>query len=249
MKKRNILISVLVVLIACVLGLLLYASTLGEEGLAGIFNFNQDDKRFTPISETFEDKKAKNPDYIAELSFDSGLFEFPVVQGSSNGTYLQTDWETMEYDIEGSIFMDYRNEINDQNLIIYGHYVYADENAKFGPLHILKDQANYEANKDITLELEHEWRFYEIAKVFYCQLVQDENGEYVYTVDNLQYHQAEFDDDYFDVYMNAIDEVEFYDTGIDLTTEDKLLTLQTCVRNRDDLRLIIVAKQVARYDK
>ena len=45
-------------------------------------------------------------------------------------------------------------------------------------------------------------------------------------------------------YLNAVKAVEFYDTGVEINDGDKFLTLQTCVRKRDDLRLIIVAKEV-----
>ena len=39
-------------------------------------------------------------------------------------------------------------------------------------------------------------------------------------------------------------EIEFYNTGIEITPVDRFLTLQTCVENRDDLRLIVIAKEV-----
>lgn len=198
----------------------------------------------------FLTNKAINDDYIAQLKFESGLLNFPVLQGETNDTYITTEWQSMEYDIEGSIFMDYRNiyegENEDENLVIYGHYVYADERAKFGPLHDLKEESNYEANKYITLEFENEIRRYEVARVFYCQLVDDGNGNYLYTQDDMQYYHTNFDEEYFDVYMQAIEDNQFYDTGVEISHDDHLLTLQTCVRNRDDLRLIVIAKEISR---
>ena len=204
----------------------------------------------TAATSVYKQNKAINDDYIAQLKFESGLLEFPVLQGESNDTYISTDWQTMEYDIEGSIFMDYRNRYEepneDENLIIYGHYVYADESAKFGPLHELKEEANYEANKYITLEFANEIRRYEVAKVFYCELIDDGNGNYLYTREDMQYHHTNFDEEYFNEYMEAVDEAEFYDTGVEISHDDHLLTLQTCVRNRDDLRLIVIAKEIER---
>ena len=213
-------------------------------------NTNEPEVNEIVENETYKANKAINDDYIAEIKFESGLIDYPVLQGVSNDTYVTTEWKTMEYDIEGSIFMDYRNvyegENEDKNLIIYGHYVYADESSKFSPLHLLKDQANYEANKYVTLTFANEIRRYEIADVFYCQLVDDGNGNYLFTEDNMQYHHTNFDSEYFKEYSKAIDEAKFYDTGVEITDKDHLLTLQTCVRDRDDLRLIVIAKEIER---
>ena len=38
----------------------------------------------------------------------------------------------------------------------------------------------------------------------------------------------------------------FIDSGVDFDLNDHLLTLQTCVRNREDLRLIVVSKEIER---
>ena len=39
-----------------------------------------------------------------------------------------------------------------------------------------------------------------------------------------------------------------YDTGVEVNKGDKLLTLQTCIDNEKDLREIVVAKEVNRYE-
>lgn len=124
--------------------------------------------------------------------------------------------------------------MSDQNLIIYGHFVYADESLMFGPLTQLKEESAYEANKTITLSLENETREYLITDVFY----------YVMDSETLQYYYTTYDADYFKTYYAAVKDADFYDTGESLTADDHWLTLQTCVRNRDDLRLIVLAKQV-----
>lgn len=49
--------------------------------------------------------------------------------------------------------------------------------------------------------------------------------------------------------MKTIEIKEFYHIDEDLTIDDRWLTLQTCVRNRDDLRLIVLAKEVNRTEK
>lgn len=202
--------------------------------------------------EFYNAQKEINEDYVGQIFFKSGLIVQPFVQGKTNGSYLRTDWTNMKYDVEGSNFMDSENSLDDKNIVIYGHYVfeYLDPTLthKFSPLEQLLSKENYEDNKIIYLLLEDEIREYEIASVFYAQLIKD--GEYYYTQDNQQYYLSSYTDVYFETYHQAVKEVEQYKTGLDFTKDDKLLTLQTCTRNREDLREIVIAveKDVYKLD-
>jgi len=209
--------------------------------------------------EEWQEKYQINNDYVADIRFESGLIDLPVVQGETNDTYLRTDWQTMKYDIGGSIFMDsytvYEDRDDypeDHNIVIYGHYFYhyldPEQEKMFTPLHQLIDEENYETNKYVDLLFEDEIRRYEVADVFYTALVQDENGEFVYTVDEAQYYLPDFDSAYLQAYQNYIQQQRFYETGVEWNENDYILTLQTCVENRDDLRLIVIAKEVGRYE-
>ncbi len=197
------------------------------------------------IDQLAEDS-ALNEDCVARLVFDSQIINLPVVQGPSNDTYLRTDWQTMEYSIYGSVFMDYRNTFADQNIIIYGHYSYPskdpDRVIMFTPLEQLIKQENYEQNKDFSLITTDCIRRYRIVASYYCPLHTVDG--YQYTDDSLQYYHTQYDADYFDVYHDAVLAHAFYSTGEDFTLQDNIITLQTCVYNRDDLRQIVIAKQI-----
>lgn len=200
----------------------------------------------------YNSQKDINDDYVGQIFFKSGLMVQPFVQGETNDTYLRTDWTNGKYDVEGSNFMDYDNTLDDQNIVIYGHYVfeYLDPTLthKFTPLERLLDEDNYKDNSIIYLLLEGEIREYEIASVFYAQLVKE--GEYYYTQENQQYYLTSFSDEYFNIYHDSVKEVEQYNTDIDFNSTDKLLTLQTCTRDREDLREIVIAveKRVYKLD-
>ena len=203
-----------------------------------------------------------NDDYVGQIIFDSGLLNLPFVQGASNNTYLRTDWQTMKYDIEGSIFLDSSNKLDDMNLTIYGHYVYPEYDTErthmFSPLEKLLEEENYEENKHLIIVLSDGIREYEVAEVYFCQLYPYE-GEYVYTDDEMQYYWRNIGEDYFnyddlsvseeyfDNYLKLVNDSHRYDTGIKLSKDDKFVTLQTCVYNRDDLREILILKEVKRW--
>lgn len=181
----------------------------------------------------YQSRKNTNPDYVGELAFESGLVDQNVVQSTDNDKYLNLSWD-LQTSTHGAAFMDYRNTMDDQNLIIYGHFVYLDESLMFSPLHQLKDQANYEANKYIDLKLEDTTRKYLVTDVFYYEMDNE----------NLMYYYTAYSSDYFNTYYTNVKAADFYDTGESLTMDDHWLTLQTCVRDRDDLRLIVLAKEV-----
>ncbi len=195
---------------------------------------------------SFAEKKEINKEYIGELVFDSGLVEQRVVQAGDNDKYLDLSWDLYK-NSNGAAFMDYRNSLDDQNLVIYGHYVYADETRVFGPLHELRDEENYEENQIVKLIVEDEIREYRIARVFFYEM-GNADLRYFYTNfdTEIQDEHTNANQEYFDKYMATVDKKSFYTIDEELTIEDKWITLQTCVRNRSDLRLIVIAKEISR---
>lgn len=189
--------------------------------------------------------KDLNSDYVGTIKFQSGMIEEAVVQGEDNDTYLRTNWRTGEYDEEGSVFMDSENKLTDQNITIYGHYVYEEYDAskthKFTPLELLLDEANYKDNSIISFYLEDEVRQYQIVAVYLCSLTDD-----LATPDNLRYYTANWTKENFETYKSAIKETQLYETGVDYNFSDKFLTLQTCVENKPYQREIVLCKEIKR---
>ena len=246
-----------------------------------------DDPIIKHYRETWANNKQINNDYVGELVFDSGLVECSFVQAKSiydsngdlyhcfnldgtlvqdgvdrtgNDVYIYTNWKDMSYDyniLGGSIFMDYRNTLGDQNLLVYGHHFSENggndpERIKaFTPLEKLMSQDNYEENKIVKIYLENEVREYELAYVY----VFDSNDDYYW--DNCQYWRTNYnyddysgtsDDNYYQNYIESLDKVSLYDTGVEITPSDinsnKTLTLQTCISNHaGELYEILVFRQ------
>lgn len=211
-----------------------------------------DEKEKALVKELWDTYSVKSNDYVGTITFESGLIDLPFVQGSDNNTYYRTNWETMKYDEEGSIFLDSSNILDDQNLILIGHYVYPmyDESRThmFTPLAKLTDKDNYEANKYVKLYFKDEVRRYEIAYVYYCELIEDEyEGEkFYYTNDGFEFYYPNYTEEQFDKYIDTVKKNAFYDTGVSVDYNDKLLTLQTCVENHDELREIVLLKEIDR---
>lgn len=192
------------------------------------------------LEEDYMEKAQVNSEYIGVLKFDSGIVEQNVVQYvGDNLKYERTSWDLQESS-QGAAFIDYRNQFTDQNLMIYGHYVYYDDAAMFSKLELLMDESNYEANKELTLTIgPDQIRHYVVTDVFY----------YNVNSDSPDYHEPNYTEEEFNTYYNLVKEADFYDTGESITYDDSWLTLQTCVRNHDELREIIICKEVERITK
>ena len=105
----------------------------------------------------------------------------------------------------------------------------------FTPLTKLKKQENHEANKIVRLHFRDETRTYVVAYVYEFDYTKT---QYDYTIRNFASQEAL--DDFF-AYPKKH---QYYDTNVDIELGDSFITFQTCVRNQDTKRLIVVAKQI-----
>ena len=229
------------------------------------------------------ENKSINEDYVGEIIFDSGLINQSFVQATScykdngepyrfysengrivndftglcgNDVYIWTYWKTMEYDYNdhgGSVFMDYRNYLSDQNIIIYGHHFSEagghdpSRSKAFTPLEKLLDKENYEDNKYVSVVLDNEIRRYELAIVYEYDIYNEDcaNNCQYYRTDYNQTFDGNDDPGYGDIYMKAAKGRAYYDTGVKITGDDRTLTLQTCISGyAGELFQIMVFKQI-----
>lgn len=90
--------------------------------------------------------KNDNPYTIGWLIVDGTNINYPVVKYTDNDYYLNHDFNN-QYNSAGWIFMDYRNELEDQNIIIYGHH--RRDGSMFGSI----EKIFKEKNKDLNISL------------------------------------------------------------------------------------------------
>lgn len=95
---------------------------------------------------TFDELLKINPDVRAWVTLDGTKIDYPVLQGSSNIDYLNTDIYG-NFALAGSIFLDSRNDPNfaDNYSVLYGHHM--DKSAMFGDLDKYLDRKFFEANR------------------------------------------------------------------------------------------------------
>lgn len=208
------------------------------------------DNDYSKYKDIYNNNKqlAYNPDdYKFQLIFDSELINQPIVQGNSNDTYLRKDYITNEYKVEGTCFIDFAVDINnDQNIVIYGHNIPKSERDKydirFTMLHELEDKNNYEDNKIIKLVYENKIDYYQVVYVYKVKIVEDDGIQYMEEGEP-KYYMNNYTEDEFNNYLSIVKNRILYDTNIDINYDDSLLTLQTCYDTELD-KLIVLSKKI-----
>ena len=175
-----------------------------------------------------EYQKAFNNDKIlGELSIPDTSLKVPVVQGSDNNYYLNHLLDK-SYSILGSVFLDYRNSVDDRKILIYGH----NSETLYTEFRFLENYINkdyYEGHKDIYFRTLNDMYHYKIFSVY----IAKSDIRHV----NLKLSYNEYVN-----HLTWLKEQSLYDIGEEVTDED-ILILQTCYFKPKGSYLIIAAKK------
>lgn len=187
-------------------------------------------------------------DYVGQIIFESGIINEPVMQGDTNETYLRRNFETYKYEVCGPVFADYICDVeSDQNIILYGHNrstgVDPEHIMMFSPLHVLENQENYDENKLIYMVYGDRVDVYLVASVYPIKVIEKEDGNQYLLKGEPLYYLDNYGVEEFKTYIEGVKARQLYETGVEITNSDKLLTLQTCYEDKLD-KLIILAKKV-----
>lgn len=178
--------------------------------------------------------KQVNSETVAFLKVNGTEIEYPIVKTRNNDFYLKHSFDKT-YNAAGWIFADYRNKLNgsDKNIVIYGH------NRKNGTMfsslrNILKKEwYNNPENLKIQLITENEELIYEIFSIY-----QIEKETY--------YLQTDFNnEEEYSSFIKTLKNRSIKDFGVELTSENQILTLSTCA-NDNNYRVVLHAKKISK---
>ena len=101
----------------------------------------KEEKELSP----FEQLRAINPEITAWITMMGTAIDYPVMQGSSNFSYLNKDVYG-EFALAGSIFLDSRNDsaYQDNYSLLYGHDM--SKHRMFSDLNLYKDEEFFKEN-------------------------------------------------------------------------------------------------------
>ena len=173
----------------------------------------------------------KNSEITAWIEIPGTKIDYAVVQGKDNVFYLDHDALLTE-NVEGAFFVDAANSpgVADRNTVLYGHRM--NNGDMFAGLHDFENAAFFDQNRVLYLYLPDGTRTeYEIFAAY------ETGDEYILG-------QWDFaDDNAWSAYLEQIGKEDktanVRDAGV--LTDDKILTLSTCVRGEDEKRYLVQA--------
>ncbi|MBU5467574.1 class B sortase [Virgibacillus sp. MSJ-26] len=181
----------------------------------------------------FEELLKHNPDVVGWITIDGTQIDYPILQSSNNQTYLTKNYNNNE-SRAGSIFLDYRNDvgIDELNTVVYGHRM--KDGSMFQHLTKFLDKDFFDEHR--TFEVDTLYDSYE-AEIFA-----------VYnTLTDFNYIETDFANEAeYEQLLKDIQDVSKFKTDVDITPDDRIITLSTCDYELDqnEGRLVIQAKLV-----
>ena len=179
-----------------------------------------------------------NPDIVGWLQIPGTKVDYPVMQTPQEPEYYLKRNFDKKSSGRGCIFAQAEADLfaPSDNVTLYGHHM--KDGSMFGQLDKFRKKAFFEDHRYLYFDTLEESHTYEILAVFKTTVSLGEG-----------FHYHEFveasDREEFDAFVARCKQLSFYDTGVEATYGDKLLTLSTCEYSQTNGRLVVVAKQVA----
>lgn len=206
---------------------LYYASSDGETDYS-----SEQDRNEKKLRSGFDQLLSQNQDVVGWITIDNTKVDYPIVQAEDNDTYLNQNFYH-EQTRAGSIFMDYRNDIedtNNKNMIIYGHRM--KDGTMFQQLTKFLDQSFVDEHTTFTLDTLYGEYDAEVFAVYQ-------------TMTDFDYIQTEFPGDAsFTQFIEEVKQTSEIKTDVEVKESDNIVTLSTCDYrlDPDNGRLVVQAK-------
>ena len=193
-----------------------------------------DPKQFTGVVDWKALKKV-NSDVQGWLYQKGTVINYPVVQGTDNDTYLHTRFDK-QWSGGGTLFVDCRMEKDFKgfNSIIYGHHM--KDGSMFRSIRgYTKEDGYYDKHKTLELATPHGNYHLVVFSAFITKATDEDT--YKMTYDEAE-KQA-----YIDRAWER-SELPITRDSVDVTKNDRLVTLSTCAYDYEEARYIVMCKMV-----
>ncbi len=187
------------------------------------------------IEEANQRLHSRNYDYRAWLNLGETSLNNPVFKSTDNRFYLSHN-SLKNKNINGSLFLDCKCSLTDNNIIIYGNS--PENGGLFSTLHSLRQLSFYREHSLLTLTDSKTNRNYKIYAVFVLNSSRNQDDGRIYNI-----HRQDFSNDStFDSWVDEAKKRSIINTGVSVKSSDKILTLVTSCEDFEDARLIVMAR-------
>ena len=177
-----------------------------------------------------------NQDLVGWIKIDGTQIDYPVMQTREWVNYYLTRDFYGETAKHGAIYVNEMADIKmpSDNVTIYGHRM--KDGSMFAGLHDYKSKSFYNEHPIVQFDTIYEKHTYQIFAVFVTTASVQDGFAYHNFVDGTE--------EEFDAFVAKCKELSLYNTGVDVSYGDKLITLSTCEHAIEDGRLAVVAKRI-----
>lgn len=181
----------------------------------------------------FEGLWETNKDVYAWITIPGTEIDYPILQHETDNTYYLNYNIDGSYGYPGCIYTENMNQkdFNDNNTVIYGHNM--KNGTMFAALHKFEDAAFFEENQKIFIYTPEKELSYTI---FAAYIYDDRHLMYSY-----DFEQKEVYASYLEEIKNMRSMNALIREDLEVTAEDKIITLVTCLGNQPDKRLLVQA--------
>lgn len=192
------------------------------------------------LNPAFGELYALNQDLVGWVSVPGTAFSYPVVQ-TDNDVFYQNHNFKKAASPYGTPFLSSKNDASelDLNNVLYGKNSVKAPRV-FGELESYRNPDFFKKHPVIQYDTLNESYRFKVYGVFLTNSAPEQDNGYVfdYTVPNLGTVES------FAGYVDQINQRRLYDTGVDILSSDKVLTLSTSVDDFEGARLVVVARLV-----
>lgn len=174
--------------------------------------------------------QAMNSDAVGWIEIPGTAISYPVVHTTDNTFYL-THTFRKENNKSGSIFIETQNsaDFSDLHTIIFGHNM--KDGSMFAGLKNYEKEKYWNSHPYIYIDLSDGSHCYEI---FSCHTADVTDASYTIGYSS---------DETYASFLNTLKASSLYDTGINVSTSDPVITLSTCTNNGKE-RFVVHAKKL-----
>lgn len=181
----------------------------------------------------FDNLKSINPDTVGWIKVPGTKINYPFVHTKDNEYYLKHTFDKTS-NKKGWVFLDYRNNIDNlsKNTILYAHGLV--NNQMFGSMRNVVKQSWYN-NKNNYIITVATPRGNQKWQVFSTYTIEPES----------YYITTSFkDNDEFNTFINTLKQRSLHNYGVEVSSNDKILTLSSCYDNKK--RMVLHAKLISK---
>lgn len=193
----------------------------------------QEEKPAVNIPIDFETLQQQNPEVYAWIKIPGTVIDYPVLQSSTDNAYYLSHTIDHQEKTEGAIFTeDYNTKtFEDPNTVIYGHDM--KNGSMFQNLHNYMDRTFFDSNREVLIYTPDKILHY---KIFAAYLYDNRH-----LLQSIDFSSEEVFGQYLNNVFSMRDMNSFVDTSMEVTSEDKIITLSTCYAGNPAQRYLVQA--------